>query len=425
MTASDSTATPVRTTSLWHPFADMHAVSGNELTIVRGDGSWLWDDSGRRYLDATASLWFTNVGHGRPELAEAAQRQFERLDAYMIFNEFSNEPAAALAERLAGYAPMRDARAFLTSGGGDAIDSASKIARRYWEVEGEPDRQHLISRRDSYHGTHGFGTSLAGIEANRSGWGRLVPDVSNVAHDSVDALAAEIERLGPERVAAFFFEPVMGAAGVLPPPPGYVEGVMEVCRDNGVLVVVDAVVCGFGRLGEWFGIERWDVEPDMIVFAKGVTSGYLPLGGVMVSGRVAEPFWDRPGNVFRHGPTYSGHPVCCAVALANLDVIEGEGLLARSRELEGELLGALEPLADRQLVRAVRGGTGLMAGVEIDPASGVTTMDVALRARELGVLVRPLLTTIALSPALTTEVEEIQLAAETLGAALDDLESGI
>jgi putrescine---pyruvate transaminase len=269
-------------TRFWHPFADMGAVRDNELMIDRGEDVWVWDADGRRYLDATASLWYCNVGHGRKEIADAVAAQMGKLEAYSHFGDFASAPARELCERLAALAPVRDARVFLGSGGGDGIDTAAKMARRYWQETGQPDRDVLVVRTNGYHGTHGYGTALAGIPANRTSWGPLVPDVSVVAHDSVDALREEVARVGAERIAAVFVEPVIGAGGVHPPVPGYIEGVAEVCRETGILLVCDAVICGFGRLGTWFGIERWPgVEPDLITFAKGVTSGYLPLGGVV------------------------------------------------------------------------------------------------------------------------------------------------
>ena len=215
------------------------------------------------------------------EVAARVAEQMGRLEAYSTFGDFGNRPANELSERLASHAPMEGARVFLTSGGGDSIDAAAKIARRHWIQQGHPERVHLISRTQGYHGTHGFGTSIGGIEANTSNWGPLVPAVSSVAYDSLPALEAEIERVGPENVAAFFCEPVIGAGGVYPPPEGYIEGVADLCDEHGILLVIDSVICGFGRLGTWYGIERWeDVRPDMITFAKGVTAGYLPLGGV-------------------------------------------------------------------------------------------------------------------------------------------------
>lgn len=416
-------------TKFWHPFSDMAAVRGSEFVISRAEGIWVWDTSGRRYLDATASLWYANIGHGRGEMADAVAAQMRRLDAYSTFGDFANEPALRLCARLSDLAPMPGARVFLASGGGDAIDTAAKLARLYWSAQGADGRLHLIGRTSGYHGTHGYGTSIGGIEANRVGWGPLVTDVSVVPHDSVEALRAEVRAVGPERVAAFFLEPVVGAGGVLPPPVGYVEAVAELCRAHGILLVVDSVICAFGRLGTWWGIERWGVEPDMITFAKGVTSGYLPLGGVMVSDRVAEPFWREPGrHMLRHGPTYAGHPTCCAAALANLDILEREGLIPRGRELEGALLAALAPLADHDGVAEVRGGLGLLAAVELDPELlrrvPNAVMEVQRRARDAGVLVRPLGSSVAVSPPLTIEEPQLAMIGEALATALDGLLEG-
>ena len=285
------------TTRFWHPFADMGAVSRAELVIERGEGVHVYDTDGNRYLDATASLWYANIGHGREEIAEAVAAQMRTLEAYSTFGDFGNKPSNELCERLARLAPMEDARVFLGSGGGDAIDTAAKIARRHWFLRGQPERVHLISRTHGYHGTHGFGTSIGGIEANVTNWGPLVPATSAVQWDSLEALEAEILRVGPDRVAAFFCEPVIGAGGVLPPPDGYIQGVADLCAEHGVLLVIDSVICGFGRLGTWFGVERWeDVRPDLITFAKGVTSGYLPLGGVVVSRRGGRPVLRRAGR---------------------------------------------------------------------------------------------------------------------------------
>jgi adenosylmethionine-8-amino-7-oxononanoate aminotransferase len=412
-----------RETRLWHPFADMGAVRTAELVIDRGDDVWVWDAGGRRYLDATAALWYCNVGHGREEIADAVAQQMRRLEAYSAFGDFSNDPARMLADRLAAAAPMRDARVFLGSGGGDGIDTAAKLARRYWVESGEPERDQLFVRTHAYHGTHGYGTSLAGIPANRASWGPLVPDVSVVAWDSVDALRAEVERLGPERAAAVFVEPVIGAGGVYVPPEGYVEGVAALCRETGMLFVCDSVICGFGRLGTWFGIERWGVEPSMVVFAKGVTSGYLPLGGVLVSEQVAEPFWAAPGGpVLRHGPTYSAHATCCAAALANIALLAQDGLLERGRSMEAPLHAALKPFADHDAVAEVRGGVGMLAAVALTDEVLASQPDavkrIAMAAREDGVLIRPLAGAVAVSPPLTAELEHFELIAAAIDRGL-------
>jgi adenosylmethionine-8-amino-7-oxononanoate aminotransferase len=411
-----------RDSRLWHPFADMAVVRGEELVIARGEDVWVWDSDGTRYLDATASLWYANVGHGRPEIAAAVAEQMSRLEAYSAFGDFANPPALELADALAERAPM-PSRVFLGSGGGDAIDTAAKLARRYWAEVGQSERHLLISRTAGYHGTHGFGTAIGGIAANREGFGPL-PEAIQVDHSSADAMREAIDELGAERVAAVFVEPVIGAGGVYPPAPGYIEAVAETCRKTGVLLVIDAVICAFGRLGTWFGVERWGVQPDMITFAKGVTSGYLPLGGVIVSERVAEPFWRAPGGpMFRHGATYAGHATCCAAALANISLLERDGLLARGRENEGALFETLSTFHDHDAVGEVRGGTGLMAAVEFDAevlerqpravALGATA------ARKAGVLIRPLPRALAVSPPLTAGPEHFELIGEAFEHALD------
>jgi adenosylmethionine-8-amino-7-oxononanoate aminotransferase len=415
-------------TRLWHPFSNMAVARHEEFVISRGEDVWVWDAAGRPYLDATASLWYANVGHGRAEIARAVSEQMQLLEAYSIFGDFSTEPALRLAERLAELAPDPESRVMLATGGGEAIDSAAKLARRYWHELGQPERRHILYRRNAYHGTNAFGTSLAGIDANRTGFGPLVQETELVAHDSVADMAQTVERLGPGRVAAVLVEPVIGAGGVHPPVPGYLEDVAELCRSTGVLFIADAVICGFGRLGTWFGVERWGLEPDLIVFAKGVTSGYLPLGGVIASSRVAEPFWSGAGAPLRHGATYAGHATCCAAGLANIALLERDGLLQRGRDLEGDLLAALAPLADHPLVAEVRGGTGLLAAIELDgeflARHPDATAHVARLARDVGVLVRPLARALAVSPPLTVQHEHFTLIAEALTHALDVTQLG-
>lgn len=402
----------------------MSAVRGHELVLTRGDDVWVWDEAGNRYLDATASLWYANVGHGRREIADAVAAQMAQLEAYSVFGDFANRPALELAATLSDLAPM-PSRIFLTTGGGESIDAAAKLARRHWAALGQHDRTLLVSRGHGYHGTNGFGTALAGIPANREGFGPQV-ETLQVPHDSVEAAEAAIAQAGAERVAAIFAEPVIGAGGVHPPLPGYLEGLAAVCERSGVLLIIDSVICGFGRLGTWFGIERFDVTPDMIVFAKGVTSGYLPLGGVVVSERVAEPFWEsEDAPMFRHGPTYSGHPACCAAALANIELLGRDGLLERGRTLESELYGALAGLAEREQVSEVRGGVGLMAAVELDAnlleERPTAVAELAAAARAQGVLVRPLARGVAVSPPLTAEPEHFELVHDAIAHGLSQL----
>ena len=412
---------------LWHPFSDLAEIERTgELVIDRAEGVHVWDEQGRRYLDATASLWYCNVGYGREEIAEAAAAQLRRLPAYSTFGDLANRPALRLAERLASIAPVPGGTVFLTSGGSDSIDTAAKIARRYWQLVGQPQRTVLVHRAGSYHGMHLGGTSLAGIEANAAGYGPLVGDVVRVAWDSLAALREALERTGPERVAAFFCEPVIGAGGVFPPPEGYLRGAREVCREAGVLFVADEVITGFGRCGDWFASARFGLDPDLVTCAKGVTSGYLPAGAVLVAPRVAEPF-ARPGaGMFRHGYTYSGHAAVAAAALANLEILEREELPGAALGLEEELAAALEPLARHPLVEEVRGGTGVLAAVQLD--RGRMGADPGLPARvvracrEAGILTRALATgALQVSPALTITAQELRELADGLRAALDDV----
>ena len=412
------------TSAYWHPFADMATVPDHELVIARGEGVHLWDDRGQRYLDGSASLWHAHIGHGREEMVEAIARQLRTLDAFQTFGDVANPPALELVARLVELSPMPDPRVFLCLGGGDAIDTAAKLARQYWAAQGKPERIHLISRTFAYHGTHGFGTSLVGMESMRQGYGPLLTSVSHVDHQSPEALEAEIERVGAGTVAAFFCEPVIGAGGVRPAPPGYIEAVAAICKRHGVLLVIDSVICAFGRVGTWFGYERWDIEPDMVVLAKGITSGYLPLGAVVISGAVAEPFWAEAGGpMFRHGATYAGHPTCCAAALANIAILERENLIPRGRELEGELMDALAPLAEHPACGEIRGGLGLAAAVDLTPEllktvpGAIGRYSSAIRAA--GVLLRPQTTGVAIGPPLTIERAHLDEIAAAVRAGLD------
>jgi putrescine---pyruvate transaminase len=413
------------TTSFWHPFADMEAVAAEGATVLeRGDGAYVWDTDGRRYLDATASLWYCNVGWGRTEIAEAVAAQMAALPAYSTFGDLSNPPAEALAERVASLAPVPGSKVFLTSGGSDSIDTATKMARRYWQLRGQPGRTVLIRREKAYHGMHTAGTSLAGIPANAAGHGELISGVAQVAWNDAEALRRSIEAVGAERVAAFFCEPVIGAGGVFPPPEGYLTAARQVCRDTGVLFVADEVITGFGRCGDWFASSRWLLEPDILTCAKGITSGYLPMGAVLAAPWIAEPFWAEGAGMWRHGYTYSGHAAVAAAALANIEIIGREDLCAHALGLEKELADALAPLADHALVDEVRAGAGVLAAVQLrrDLAGDDPSLAgrVGAAAREAGVLLRPLVDgAIAVSPPLVVGTEELEMIAEGFRAGLD------
>ncbi|MBA2313611.1 MAG: aspartate aminotransferase family protein, partial [Actinobacteria bacterium] len=337
-------------TRLWHSFADMGAVSSKgELVLERGQGVHVFDTDGNRYIDATAGLWFCNVGHGRKKIAAAAAEQMGRLASYSTFGDFANPPALALAERVAALAPDKESVVFLTSGGSDSVDTAKKLALRLHQMQGEQNRDLFVVRQHAYHGMHLGGTSLAGIDANVSGYGDIDSGVVRVDWDSVDSLRAAFERIGPERIAAFFCEPVIGAGGVWAASREYLSAVRQMCRDAGVLFVADEVVTGFGRVGDWFASGRFELDPDLILCAKGLSSGYVPIGAVIAPPHVYKPFWEA-GSVWRHGYTYSGHAAAAAASLANLDIIDQEGLLGAGLELETQLTEALKPVADHELV---------------------------------------------------------------------------
>jgi len=415
--------------SFWHPFADMSLVSKTGSFVVdRGEGTRVIDRDGRSYLDATASLWYCNVGHGRASIAEATHQQMSRIEAYSTFGDFSSEIVEALADRVASYAPMPGAKVFFTSGGSDCVDSAVKLVRRYWAATGHPERSSIITREGSYHGMHIAGTSLAGIEPNRVGYGDLLGETYRVERDSVEDLEKLIANLGAERVAAFFCEPIVGAGGVFHPQEDYLREAARVCREAGVLFVSDEVVTGYGRVGEWFAATRYGIVPDLIISAKGLTSGYLPMGALIVKDTVAEPFYDGTVGFWRHGYTYSGHASVAAAAIANLDIIEQESLADRVRDLESALVRQLHPLAEHPLVSEVRSGEGLLAAIQLDPtaieADPALPAKTVLALRDQGVLTRTRATgAIHVSPALIITEDELAELADATRSALATVSS--
>ncbi len=412
-------------TRFWHPVADMYAVQAKgELILDRADGVTVWDAEGRRYLDAIAGLWYCNVGYGREELVAAATAQLHRLPAYSNYGDLTTEGTTTLADRIASLSPVDDASVFFTSGGGESVETAVKLVRRFWSLQGQPEKTIIISREKAYHGLAGYGTSIVGTDVFTVGVGPLAGGTLRVPWNDADALAAAIDEVGAEHVAAFFCEPIIGAGGVYAPPEGYLQAAREVCRDRSVLFVVDEVICGFGRVGEWFASTRFGLDPDLITFAKAVTSGYIPLGGVIIGSTIRDTFWAEGVGPWRHGYTYSGHAVATAVAHANLDLMEREQLPQRALELESELTAALAPLAQHELVSEVRSGVGVVAAVQIDPerlASDPGLSDrICMSAREHGVLSRVLTGGgLQISPALTITRTELDELAAGLGAALD------
>ena len=422
---ADAASPPTR---LWHPFAAMGKVDGHELVLVRGEGSRVWDADGAEYLDGTAGLWFANVGHGRAEIADAVATQLRTLAAHHIFGDHANVPALELAARVAELAPIADAAVFFGSGGGEAIDTAAKIVRRYWVLTGQPQRTVIVSRRYAYHGTNAYGTSLSGIPAVRDGFGTLVEGVAEVAHDDPDELARTLDMLG-DRAAAFLGEPMIGAGGAIPPPEGYWPAVEQICRERSVLLIAAEVSTGFGRLGRWFGCDRYGFTPDLITCAKGISSGYVPLGAVAVSDSVRAPFWDADAAPFLHGSTYAGHPAACVAGLVNIDILEREQLIERAAALEPVLHDFLAPLLELTAVAGVR-SVGLAGAVELDaaflaehPAAGAA---IVAAARRNGVITR-LLRGVALqiSPPLVVTDDELEAIVGGIAAAVREIAASL
>lgn len=417
------------TTRFWHGFADMHVVKDAELVIREGDGAWVTDVDGNRYLDATAALWYTVAGYGRGDIADAAADQMRRIAAYSSFGAYTTEPTVRLAERVAAMAPMPNAAVFFTSGGSESVETAGKLARRYWDVVGRPEKRIIVNREHGYHGMAALGTSLAGIPSNKAGYGTLVADTLQVGVHDLDAVESLFAARAGE-IAAFIAEPVVGAGGVIPPEPGYFAGLAQLCRQFDVLLIADEVITGFGRTGWWWGSQRYGFEPDMVTFAKAITSGYVPLGGVIAGPRVRAPFWDEPvpGAVFRHGYTYSGHATACAAAMANLDILEREDLVARVRSLEPVVEREIGRLRSAPLVGEVR-TVGLTAAVELSPearAADPGVVDaVASAARRHGVLTRNIRGVgLQFSPAFVISEEDIARIADGFDAALRDVAAG-
>ncbi len=403
-------------TAFLHPFA--RPAAEHFVNMVRGEGAAVWDDTGKRYVDAMASLWYCQVGHGRTEIAEATAAQMEKLEAFHTFEMFTNDPTEQLCAALAERSPMDGTRVFLTNSGSEAVETALKLSRLFWAWQDQPERRVIISRRRAYHGVGYGGTTAQGLPANREGWGELLADV---AHADADDLAQvkELFATYDGRVAAVIAEPLQGAAGVYPPQPGYLEGLRALCDEHGALLIFDEVISGFGRLGHWWGAQRYQVTPDLITFAKGATSGYLPLGGVLTGAKVNEVLQADDTRMLRHGFTYSGHPTVCAAALANLAIIENEGLMAKAVAI-GERLGpALKQLVDEGLATELRGSDAIWA---LGLNEGVAPAAVRDRMLANGVIPRPIpASTVAFCPPLVIGDDDLDLIVAATRSALTEL----
>ena len=367
---------------LWLHFTRMSSYADSDVpVIVRGEGQYVYDQRGKRYLDGLAGLFVSQIGHGRTEVAEAGARQAAEL-AYFPLWSYAHPQAIELADRLAAMAPGDLNRVFFTGSGSEAVESAWKLAKQYFKAIGQPNRYKVISRSIAYHGTSMGALAITGLPGIKEPFeplpagGVRVPNTNfyrapQFVADDIHAFgiwaADEIERAilreGEDSVAAVFLEPLQNSGGCFPPPPGYFQRVREICDRYGVLLVSDEVICAFGRLGYYFGSERYGYQPDIITFAKGVTSGYAPLGGMLVRDALMDPFNEGQAT-FLHGVTFAGHPVSCAVAMANLDVFEKEDLLGNVRANEGAFRATLEKLNDLPIVGDVR-GDGYFYGIEL------------------------------------------------------------
>ncbi|MBO4164778.1 MULTISPECIES: aspartate aminotransferase family protein [Micromonospora] len=369
------------TDHLWMHFTRMASYSAGEVpTIVRGEGTYVWDAQGRRYLDGLAGLFVVNAGHGRTELAEAAAKQAAEL-AYFPLWSYAHPKAVELAEKIASLTPGDLNRVFFTTGGSEAVETAWKLARAYFKRTGRPNKHKVVSRYLAYHGTSMGALSITGLPGIKSDFEPLVPGGIKVPNTNfyrapehgdspeafgvwaADEIRRAIEREGPDTVAAVFLEPLQNSGGCFPPPPGYFQRVREICDAYDVLLVSDEVICSWGRLGEYFGAVRYGYQPDIITTAKGITSGYAPLGAMIASDRLMEPFLTETG-MFAHGVTFGGHPVSCAVALANLEVFAREDLIGHVRANEDAFRSTLEKLTDLPIVGDVR-GDGYFYGIEL------------------------------------------------------------
>ncbi|HTU87865.1 MAG TPA: aminotransferase class III-fold pyridoxal phosphate-dependent enzyme [Solirubrobacteraceae bacterium] len=404
-----------------HPFAVPAREAQDYLEIVRGEGCRVFDADGRSYLDGTASLWYCAAGHGRQQIIDAIAEQLGQLEAYHTFARFTNRPEDQLASVLLDeLEPIPDARVLFTCGGSEAIDSAIKLVRAGFKAAGDAGRSVFLSRHYAYHGVMLGGTSAGGLPANRDPFGTLLPDFFQVGRDDLASMREAVAYYGPERIAGIIAEPVIGAGGVFPPPDGYLAGLRSLCDESGALLVFDEVITGFGRLGSWFASLHYGVNPDVMTFAKAVTSGYLPLGGVIVGPRLRGWLEADPSYLLAHGNTYGGHPTCCAAGVANLELMRAEELPARAAAAGARLRAGLDGLAGHPGVLEVR-GEGLMQAIGLAPPLNQGAFTEALLAR--GVVGRGLAyaNSVAFSPPLIISDEEVDELVAATAAVLDEL----
>ncbi|MBM4239260.1 MAG: aspartate aminotransferase family protein [Gammaproteobacteria bacterium] len=434
-----------------HPFTDTRALAERGTRVItRADGVYLYDSEGNRILDGMSGLWCVALGYGRRELAEAAYRQMQELPYYNSFFQCANPPAIELAARLAELSPPQFKHVFFTGSGSESNDTFVRLARRYWALRGEPERTVIISRWNGYHGSTMAGASLGGMKAMHAQGGLPIPDIVHMGQPywfecggdlqpaefglcAARELEAKILEIGPQRIAAFIGEPVQGAGGVIIPPETYWPEVQRIIDKYGILFASDEVICGFGRTGRWFGCEHYGTRPDFMTLAKAITSGYQPLGALMVSDRVAEVFIETGGE-FAHGYTYSGHPVAAAVALANLDILQRERVIERVREdLAPYWATRWRELAAHPLVGEAR-SLGLFGALELVPAKpsrrffkergtvGTRGRDLAIRN---GLVMRAVWDTLIVAPPLVITRSEIDELIAKAALTLDQLHASL
>jgi len=373
------------------------------INIVRGDMARLWDDKGNAYIDAIGSLWYCQIGHGRTEMAEAIAAQVSTLETYSTFDPFTNPLAESVADKIASLSPLPNSRVFLCGSGSESIDTAMKLARTAQIQSGHPERSVIITRDRGYHGTNYGGTSAQGLPLNKVGYGQLLEGVIQVDADDIEAMARAVNE-NKGKLAAIIAEPVQGAGGVWPSTTDYLSQLRRLCDDNGAYLIFDEVITGFGRLGTWFGAQYYGVIPDMITFAKGVTSGYQPLGGVITGDAVNSALVSDPTFFLRTGYTYSGHATVCAAALKNLEIMERENLLQRATHVGALIENGLKALTADGTLTGYRGAGAIWAGKLPDGMDATVVRDKMISR---GVIARAIPGVIAFCPPLVITDEEV------------------
>ncbi|MCS0673556.1 aspartate aminotransferase family protein [Cytobacillus firmus] len=402
---------------------------GPAYIFTKGDGIYLEDVHGKKVIDGMSSLWNVNIGHGRKELGLAAMEQMNKLAFSSCFATFSNEPAIRLAAKIAEVTPGDLNATFFTSGGSEANDTAYKLARHYWILKGQPEKKKIISRIKSYHGVAMGATSATGLKPFRDFTNSLAPDFYHTDNFSAKALEDAIKSEGPDTIAAFIAEPIQGAGGVHIAPDEYFKNVRNICDKYNILFITDEVITGFGRTGKYFGIEHYGVSPDLMCFAKGVTSGYAQLGGVVLSEKIYEDFKRLSTGALLHGYTYSGHPMACAVALKNIEIIENENLIENAKNMGAEMLKGFRWIqGERKIVKNVR-ALGLMGAIEINsqqPAAGPLAPLIVNEAAKQGLICRSVvfdeMDILVFAPPLSINKQEIDRLVEIIHHAIYQIE---